>query len=435
MEFSPGVEEIMVDQGPRIYNLFPLLVGPITRWGEQLERIAGMGFNWVYINPFHCPGFSGSLYAVKDYYRINPLFLENADARPFDPLKKFLRRAEELGLSVMMDLVINHTAKDSLLVKEHPHWFKRNPNGSLKSPSAIDPANARRVTVWGDLAEIDYENPTQLKGILAYWQELVKFYIRFGIKGFRCDAAYKVPSALWRSLIEEAKSLSPQINFFAETLGCRLKEVEALAHSGFDYLFNSSKWWDFHQEWLLQQYDDFRQIAPSISFPESHDTPRLAREVGGKVEVIKLRYLFAAFFSRGLLMPIGYEYGFRRRLNVVRTRPSDWEEPAFDLAQFITAANLMKAICPILNDEGPIERLSLVRDPVVILLKSSERHPGMVLALINSDTKSPHLVRLNHQVVRKGYAEELTPEVAPGLPSLLTETHLEPAQMRIYYAR
>ena len=33
-----------------------------------------MGFNAVYINPFHYPGFSGSLYAVKDYYRLNPLF-------------------------------------------------------------------------------------------------------------------------------------------------------------------------------------------------------------------------------------------------------------------------------------------------------------------------------------------------------------------------
>ncbi len=33
-----------------------------------------MGFNAVYINPFHYPGFSGSLYAVKDYYRLNPRF-------------------------------------------------------------------------------------------------------------------------------------------------------------------------------------------------------------------------------------------------------------------------------------------------------------------------------------------------------------------------
>lgn len=430
MEFFKRFEEIMVEQGPRIYNLFPLLVGPITRWEEELERIAGMGFNWVYINPFHYPGFSGSLYAVKDYYRINPLFLGDANAEPFELLQRFLQKAEGLNLSVMMDLVINHTAKDSVLVKKHPQWFKRNPDGSIKSPWAIDPADARRVTVWGDLAEIDYGNHTVQREILTYWQDLVKFYIGLGFKGFRCDAAYKIPSDLWSLLIKGAKSLSSQISFFAETLGCRLREVETLAHSGFDYLFNSSKWWDFHQEWLLQQYEGFRQIAPSISFPESHDTPRLAKEVGGRVKIVKLRYLFAAFFSQGILMPIGYEYGFRKRLNVVRARPSDREEPAFDLTKFITEVNRMKASSPILNEEGPIERLSQVKDQVVILVKSSERFSGKVLALINSDMKRFHQVNLDPQVM-KGSIRELTPEIAEVSSSLPME--LDPAQMRIYY--
>lgn len=437
MEFSQGIEEIMVDQGPRIYNLFPLLVGSITSWEGELERIAGMGFNWVYLNPFHYPGFSGSLYAVKDYYRINPLFLGDSNDKPFKLLQKFLQRAEGLGLSVMMDLVINHTAKDSALVMKHPEWFKRNPDGSIKSPSAIDPADARKVTIWGDLAEINYQNPAQQGEILAYWQELVEFYIRLGFKGFRCDAAYKIPSVLWSSLIQAAKRGSPQVIFFAETLGCRLEEVETLTDSGFDYLFNSSKWWDFHQGWLLKQYEDFRQIAPSISFPESHDTPRLAQEVGGRVEIIKLRYLFAAFFSRGILIPIGYEFGFRKGLDVVRTRPSDWEEPVFDLTDFITDVNLMKASSHILNDEGPIERISPAKDPVVILVKSSPRSPGRVLALINSEVERSHWVYLKELPITLRSSpkviQELTPKVTQVSSSLPMEVGLEPAQMRVYY--
>ena len=32
-----------------------------------------MAFDWVFVNPFHYPGFSGSLYAIKDYYRLHPL--------------------------------------------------------------------------------------------------------------------------------------------------------------------------------------------------------------------------------------------------------------------------------------------------------------------------------------------------------------------------
>jgi len=63
-----------MSEGLRIYNLFPTLAGTIRDWVQHLPRIAAMRFNAVYVNPFHYPGFSGSLYAVKDYYRLNPRF-------------------------------------------------------------------------------------------------------------------------------------------------------------------------------------------------------------------------------------------------------------------------------------------------------------------------------------------------------------------------
>ena len=63
-----------MSEGLRIYNLFPTLAGTTRQWTAHLPRIAAMRFNAVYINPFHYPGFSGSLYAVKDYYRLNPRF-------------------------------------------------------------------------------------------------------------------------------------------------------------------------------------------------------------------------------------------------------------------------------------------------------------------------------------------------------------------------
>jgi glycosidase len=70
-----------MNEGLRIYNLFPTLAGPIAGWTDELPRIAAMGFNAVYVNPFHYPGFSGSLYAVKDYYRLNPRFRGTARQR------------------------------------------------------------------------------------------------------------------------------------------------------------------------------------------------------------------------------------------------------------------------------------------------------------------------------------------------------------------
>ncbi|HEX7967050.1 MAG TPA: alpha-amylase family glycosyl hydrolase, partial [Stellaceae bacterium] len=157
----------------RIYNLFPLLVGPIARWRTELPRIAGMGFNAVFVNPFHYPGFSGSLYAVKDYYLLNPLF--RGEAREPDDvlLAGFTADCRQHGLIAMMDLVVNHTARDSELVMRHPHWFAREAGGGVRSPSAIDPADATNVTVWGDLAEIEYRGDAAEAEIVAYFQEVV----------------------------------------------------------------------------------------------------------------------------------------------------------------------------------------------------------------------------------------------------------------------
>ena len=408
--------------GPRIYNLFPLLAGSIPDWEKHLPRIAAMGFDWVYLNPFHYPGFSGSLYAVKEYDRLNPLF-ESGDDPPDAQLKRFLEQAEAHGLSVMMDLVINHTSKDSALASQHPEYFVRETDGSVRSPSATNPADASEVTVWGDLAEIDYSPRPEREALVATWRDLVRHYRALGFHGFRCDAAYKVPGEVWAQVIEAAREQGETL-FSAETLGGRLEEVEQLHSAGFDYLFNSGMWWDFREDWLLEQYQTFRRIAPSIAFPESHDTPRLAATLAEKGIVdpkdleahYRLHYLFAAFFSSGVLMPIGFEFGFRRPLDVVETHPDHWEEPLFDLSGFITEANRMKAASPPLNQEGPQERLTDPANPVVALLRRMDEGEGWVLALIHPDRGDPAEVALQDLLQAAGLSTEGLREITPDRP-------------------
>jgi starch synthase (maltosyl-transferring) len=359
-----GFTSIPEPTGPRIYNLFPLLAGPMTAWGSHLPRIAAMGFDWVYVNPFHYPGFSGSIYAVKDYDRLHPL-IEGDGTMPQELLvRRFIDEARAHGLLVMMDLVVNHTSKDSLLAEAHPEWFVHEPDGSLRSPRVVDPADGRSVTVWGDLAELDYETKDTRRALAETWGELVARYVDWGISGFRCDAAYKVPSDLWADLIARTRGRNSSVVFSAETLGCTIEQVSSLADAGFDYLFNSVKWWDLRAPWALEQYERYRAIAPSIGFPESHDTERLATELEGQgvtdptdiAAIYRQRYALAACFGAGVMMPMGYEFGFRKKLNVVLTRPDDWEEPLFDLTADIAAINRAKAANRALNEEGPQAR-------------------------------------------------------------------------------
>jgi starch synthase (maltosyl-transferring) len=425
-------------QGPRIYNLFPLLVGPVSAWGQRLGEIAAMKFNWVFLNPFHMPGFSGSLYAVKDYYQLHPLFQGESSEAPDKLLRGFLAQAERAGVAVMMDLVINHTAKDSVLVAEHPEWFLREEDGSVCSPFVVDPDDPSKVTVWGDLAEIDYQERAEREDLLAYWEEVVRHYTQLGFQGFRCDAAYKVPGEIWAELIASARWVNPKVQFFAETLGAPLEQIEQLHSAGFDYFFNSAKWWDFRADWLLEQYEQFRHIAPSIAFPESHDTERLAAAWGGEERFSRTWYLFAAFFSAGVMMPIGYEYGFQRPLHVVETRPEHWEEAQFDLTALVRATNEMKAATPVLNEEGPQTRFTPPEAPLVGLVRHSEHSSACAAGLINTDTEQSHEFKLRSLAAAMGVAEETIREITPlhEVEFLAREKQIQiaPYSMRIFYA-
>ncbi|MGE0258478.1 MAG: maltotransferase domain-containing protein [Alphaproteobacteria bacterium] len=388
-------------EGLRVYNLFPTLAGSIAEWTAQLPRIAAMKFNAVYVNPFHYPGFSGSLYAVKDYYRLNPRFRGTARRSDDDLLRAFTKAAEGQGLRVIMDLVVNHTAKDSELAARWPQWFARDAKGEIRSPFAVDPDDPKKTTVWGDLAELDYR-PPQRDEIAAYFEDLVRHYVDLGFRGFRCDAAYKVPTEVWRRLVDAAKERDPDVLFCAENLGASEEEVLALDGAGFDYLFNSLKWWDFEGSWLLDQYEKFRHIAPSIAFPESHDTERLVTELlaaGFPEDQIEARYrqayALSAAFSTGVMMPMGFEYGWSRRISVVSNgEQEERERSRFDLQPFIAAVNRMKASIPALNEEGPQRRLSPPDDPLLLLLRQTENGGDRALILVNTQESEPRDVVL-----------------------------------------
>ena len=432
-----------MSEGLRIYNLFPTLAGTVRDWTAHLARVAGMGFNAVYINPFHYPGFSGSLYAVKDYYRLNPRFRGDAPGDDDTLLHGFTDAARACGLRVIMDLVVNHTSKDSELVARHPDWFTRDPKGDVVSPGAIDPADARRQTVWGDLAELDYR-PPQRGQILGYFQQVVRHYVALGFGGFRCDAAYKVPAEVWRGLIDEAKAASREVVFCAETLGARKEDVFALADAGFDYLFNSVKWWDFESPWLIEQYEAFRHIAPSIGFPESHDTKRLVSELlaAGIPESLiephyRQAYAFAAAYSAGVMMPMGFEYGWSRALDVVMTRDDEPERKRFDLSGFIAEVNAMKQAIPALNEEGPQRLLTNQGDRLVALERQTESGQDRAFILINRDEREPREVVLE-RLVGKGLAlTDLSPGSRPpgreaGVGARLV---VEPLEVRVLRSR
>ncbi|MCP5126530.1 MAG: alpha-amylase [Gammaproteobacteria bacterium] len=387
-----------------VYNLFPLLAGPCSQWTSHFQRAADMGFDWIFINPVQKPGYSGSLYSIVDYFDLHPLLADPESKLPLEQqLKTALAAADKLGLKVMVDLVINHCAFDSELTRQHPEWFVREGDGSVAHPFCME--DGRKV-VWGDLALFNHQHTSDPEGLYRYFFKIVEYLMQLGFKGFRCDAAYQIPRNTWNRLIREIRQKYPDTMFAAETLGCTADQTKQTAQAGFDFVFNSSKWWDFHGTWLLEQYQLVREIAPSISFPESHDTDRLFQEVNGNVAAMKQRYLFSALFSAGVMIPIGFEYGFRRRLHVVETRPSDWEQPNTDLCEFITKVNAIKRQYSIFQEECPTSILPYQNPNILLMWKASARSQEEALIVLNKDP-------WNHQYF---YAENIGTYIQAGAP-------------------
>ena len=157
----------------KIYNLFPLLAGEFKQWDSHIERASSMGFDWIFVNPLQKTGASGSLYSIADYFQLNPQFVnKRSRKKPETQLKETLQNAEKkYGVRFMIDLVINHCAIDSEIIKQHPEWFVRDSSGNVANPFCMEDGHK---VVWRDLARFDHERTTDPEGlyILSVWDSM-----------------------------------------------------------------------------------------------------------------------------------------------------------------------------------------------------------------------------------------------------------------------
>jgi starch synthase (maltosyl-transferring) len=138
---------------------------------------------------------------------------------------------------------------------------------------------------------------------------------------------------------------------------------------------------------LIEQYNLGRETTSSISFAESHDTPRLYQEMNGNLHGVKQRYLFSALFSAGVMMPMGFEFGFRKPLHVVHTTPADWEKTDVDLSSYISKVNAVKKACAVFHEESLTSILPYQNPNILLMWKASAKNKDEALLILNKDTQ------------------------------------------------
>lgn len=333
----------------RIYNIFTRYFSNPSEWLEITQKAKEMGFNAIYLSPINKTGFSGSLYSIADYFDWDKKVMGNVSKKEGEKLiKKYLEECKKMGMKVFYDLVINHTAFDSTLVKEHEEWYEHNEKGDLSHAYCY---TEQGVVFWEDSAKLNY-NIANLK-LFNYIESICSYYLNLGFSGFRCDAAGYVSDNLWKVLIEKVHKNYPNAIFIGEAFMVPLESIDKLADAGFEYIFSSAKWWNGYDSWFIEQIDRFHKKGLKlISFPDNHDTDRLMFEVKENVNLYKARIIFIAICSSSFEISYGFEYGFKNRPHVVETSPNDIEKTSFDFTNEIKEANSLRSKYEILRVEG-----------------------------------------------------------------------------------
>ena len=212
----------------------------------RLPDIRDMGFDVVYLAPIHPigrtgrkgrnnslaagPADPGSPWAIGNesggHTAIEPSLGSMAD------FERFVKKTRALGMEVALDFALQ-CSPDHPWVKEHPEWFYRRPDGSVKY--AENPPKK-----YEDIYPLNFDSGRPR----ALWEEVRRtllFWIERGVTIFRVDNPHAKPLAFWQWLIRDIQTGHPEVFFLAEAF-TRPPMMRALAKAGFSQSYTYFTW-------------------------------------------------------------------------------------------------------------------------------------------------------------------------------------------------
>ena len=220
----------------------------------QLPRLKDLGVDILWLMPMYeigtegRKGTLGSYYAISDYKKVNPEFGTMED------FEHLLAAAHKLGFKVILDWVANQTAPDNVWMTEKPaDFYERDSLG-----------NAIWEYDWTDTRSLNYENEE------VWWaqDDAMRFWLKKGVDGFRCDAAGEVPAEFWKGILPKMNKDYPKIYLLAEA------ERDNLADAS--ETFDANYAWELHH--LLNSLAQGRKTVADLKDYVARDAARFPKE-------------------------------------------------------------------------------------------------------------------------------------------------------------
>ena len=282
-------------------------------------------------HPAIVKGRAGSPYAITDYYDVDPDLAVDVKQR-MKEFEQLVQRTHEAGLKVIIDFVPNHVARqyhsvckpkkvkdlgetdDCMMGFDPQNNFYYCPEQRFdpyfdlyqgeREPYLEMPAkatgndhfdNAPGKNDWYETVKLNY-GVDYYAGRIGHFDpipdtwlkmtDILLFWAKKGIDGFRCDMAEMVPAEFWQYATTIVKKKFKHIIFVGEVYNPH--EYRHYLASGFDWLYDKVGMYDTMRSVICgqasasaishawQQTDDIRDHM--LYFLENHDEQRIASD-------------------------------------------------------------------------------------------------------------------------------------------------------------
>jgi starch synthase (maltosyl-transferring) len=369
-------------------------------WNDCIRRlpdIQAMGFDVVYLTPIHPIG------STNRKGRNNALIADDGDPGSFyaigsgegghdaihpqlgslDDFRRFVAACHAVGMEVALDFAIQ-CSPDHPWLKEHPEWFKRRPDGSMKY--AENPPKK-----YEDIVNVDFESK-DAEGLYRALRNVILFWVTQGVKIFRVDNPHTKPLRFWEWLIKEVQARDPDVLFLSEAF-TRPKVMKGLAKLGFTQSYTYFTWRT--ERWEIEQY-----VTELAGYPEREfyrpnffvSTPDILpfHLQRGEPWIFKTRLALAATLSSNYGIYNGFELlehepipGREEYLNSEKyeVKSRDWDKPG-NIKLYIAQINHIRRENLALQQTSAIRFLPVQDSSVIAYVKHSADQTNAVVTVI-----------------------------------------------------
>jgi starch synthase (maltosyl-transferring) len=389
---------------PRSQSQTPGQHGTFKDCIARLSDVGAMGFDVVYFTPIHPIGHTN-----RKGRNNTPTALEGDPGSPYaigategghdavhpqlgtlEDFREFVAACKSLDMEVALDFAVQ-CSLDHPWLKQHPQWFKRRPDGSMRY--AENPPKKYEDIVNPDFSSEDSG---------ALWnalRDVVLFWVDQGVNIFRVDNPHTKPFPFWEWLIHQVQLRHPDVIFLAEAF-TRPKLMKGLAKLGFTQSYTYFTWRT--QKWELEQYLNELTGYPERDFYRPNffvNTPDILpfHLQGGEAWMFKSRAALAATLSSTYGIYNGFELlehepipGKEEYLDSekyeIKTR--DWNKPD-NIKPYISDLNRARRQNAALQQTANLRFLGVEDSNVIGFVKESVNQTNSVVVAI-ALTRDPH---------------------------------------------